>query len=100
MADDEVVNLDKERLLRDFVEARRKYPALTAGYKPVEDLVDWYLEGGYTHEDMLHAFAYSAAAQIFRDVEPKEAESHVRACFELILFDLLHRGPHYGDEEY
>jgi hypothetical protein len=71
-----------------------------AGYRLAETLADWYLNGGYTYGDMLHAMAYSAAAQLFRDLAPQDAETEVATTFELILEDLRKRGPHYGHEPY
>jgi hypothetical protein len=43
-------------------------PAFAAGYRPAEELANWYLAGGYTYADMLHAMVYSAAARLFRDL--------------------------------
>jgi hypothetical protein len=71
-----------------------------AGYGPAEALANRYLAGGYTHDDMLHALAYSAAAQVFRDTTPQEAEWRMQQTFDLIVSDLVQRGPHYGDEAY
>jgi hypothetical protein len=42
----------------------------------------------------------SAAAQLFRDLTPQEAEEEVRQTFELIISDPVQRGPHYGHEAY
>ena len=80
--------------------AAGKYPAMSAGYKPIEDSVNWYLANGYSHGDTLHAFAYSAAAQCFRDLAKDDAEEIMMQTFVIIVFDLLCYGPHYGDEEY
>jgi hypothetical protein len=89
----ELAAVRKRRLLDDG-------PAFDAGYRPAEKLADWYLDGGYTYGDMLHAMAYSAAAQLFRDLPAQDAAVEVRSCFELILKDLRQRGPHYGHEPY
>jgi hypothetical protein len=77
-----------------------KFPALSAGYKPAEDLVKWYLVNGYGPDEMLHALAYSAAAQCFRDLSADDAEIVVMDTFMPIVSDLLRHGPHYGHEEY
>jgi hypothetical protein len=99
--DDEhkITQLDDAKDARFVEKLCKENPALAAGYKPAETLVDWYLAGGYNHEEMLHAMAYSAAAQVFRDM-PEEAEQQVRAVFESIVRELLKFGPHYGHEPY
>jgi hypothetical protein len=97
---DNVVGLDKRRAVKKALdEVLGKYPALAAGYQPIEDLVDWYLANGYTHGDMLHAFVYPAAAQCFRD-DAGRAKAQVVDVFVAVLSDLLSYGPHYGHEAY
>jgi hypothetical protein len=85
-----------------FVYATKNYDeeVFSAGYKLAEELVTRYLEGGYDYDSMLHALAYSAAAQLFRDMPREEAMGRVSETFDCILRDLLRYGPHYGDEPY
>jgi hypothetical protein len=97
---DKITDLDNARMLRLVEKLCKENPALEAGYRPAEKLTDWYLEGGYSYGDMVHAMAYSAAAQVFRDLPVEEAEGWVRDAFENIIADLLLNGPHYGHEPY
>jgi hypothetical protein len=98
---DNVVDLGKKRADQFLKELEvGKYPALSAGYAPVEKLINWYLDGGYGEGEMLHAFAYSAAAEVFRKIESPAAEDCVKEMFESIIRDLLAHGPHYGHEAY
>jgi hypothetical protein len=97
---DKITDLGDARTRRRLEKPGKEKPAFAAGYRPAEELADWYLDGGYTYDDMLHAMAYSAAAQVFRDLTPEEAEGRVRETFEYIVADLLRNGPHYGHEAY
>jgi hypothetical protein len=102
MSDDNITDLGEARgrkFLNDL-EAGKCPAALTAGYKPIEDFVDWYLENGYSCNEALHAFAYSAAAQLFRDLPRDEAAVVVTDTFVSIVSELLRYGPHRGDEAY
>jgi hypothetical protein len=103
MTDDNKVVVDLgeargEKFLDDLQAG--KYPALSAGYGPIEKHIDWYLANGYCHGDMLAAFAYSAAAQCFRDYEADAAETLVTDTFVQIVSELLRYGPKYGHEAY
>jgi hypothetical protein len=97
---DKIVNLGEARGDKFLRELGKGDSAFAAGYRPAEELADWYLAGGYWYGDMLHAMAYSAAAQLFRDLPPQDAEAEVRMAFECIIKDLLRNGPHYGHEPY
>ena len=97
---DKITDLGDARFHRDMEKLGKENPALAAGYRPAEELADWYLNGGYPYDCMLHAMAYSAAAQLFRDMTPQEAEGLVRGTFESIVRELLRYGPHYGHEPY
>jgi hypothetical protein len=97
--DDKVfTKLSEARFWKELVKG--KYPALNAGYRPAEELAARYLAGGYSHDEMLHAMVYSAAAQLFRDLPRGQAEAEVRLATQVIIEDLLRNGPHYGHEEY
>jgi hypothetical protein len=100
MTDDNIADLGEARGKKflDDVEAG-KYPALSAGCGPIEKYVDWYLANGYTHCETLNAFAYSAAAQCFRDLPADDAELIVTDTFMMIVTELLRYGPHYGHED-
>ena len=97
---DKITDLGNARTGKLIEKIYKGDSAFNTGYRPAEELADWYLTGGYRHSDMFHAMAYSAAAQVFRDLTPQEAEAEVRQTFEYIVNDLLRNGPHYGHEEY
>ena len=99
--DDKITDFGEARGRKFLAELEAgKFPALSAGYKPIEDHVDWYLANGYGHGDTVHAFAYSAAAQSFRDLVKDEAVETVTDAFVSVVSELLRYGPHRGDEEY
>ncbi len=98
--DNKITDLGEARGQRFLNDLFGKFAALSAGLKPIEDHVNWYLENGFPYGDMLHGFAYSAAAQCFRDLPKDEAEKMVRQAFEFIVSTLREDGPLYGHESY
>lgn len=100
MADDKIVDLNKAREEIDNYLSAGKHEAVLTGYGPIEKLVDWYVANGYTVHETLHAFAYSAAAQCFRDQPKEDAVEAVTDMFALIVSELLRYGPYYGDEKH
>jgi hypothetical protein len=99
--DDKITDLGEVRGQKFLAELEAgKYPAMSAGYGPIEKFVDWYLANGYCYSDALHAFAYSAAAECFRGLPADRAEEMVMDTFVSIVSELLRYGPHFGDEAY
>ena len=85
-ADNKITDLGEARGRKFLAELEAgKFPAMSAGYKPIEDFVDWYLAKGYGYGDALHAFAYSAAAQCFRDLPKDDATEMVTDVFVCVV---------------